>query len=306
MRGKNPRLLNSGIHPKEYYKNLWETILSGKEWRGELQNKKKNGEIYCAYEAITSIKNSQGVITHFLAIEEDFSERKRLERSKDEFISIAAHELRSPLVVIKMIATNFRDGIMGALNEDQKDAITRLCNRTDQYEKLLNRLLDLSRLESGRAKLQKEKINFSDLISEGVKNSQVLAQKKGIYISQQIAEQLPETFADKVMMVEILTNLLDNALRFAKSKILIEAKQQDHSIQVTVIDDGPGIEKEDLSLLFQKFKQIYLSQEKGYKGTGLGLALCKEIMRTHEGKIWVESEVGKGSRFCFSVPICNV
>lgn len=164
--------------------------------------------------------------------------------------------------------------------------------------------LDLSRLESGRAKIQKEKINFSDLISEEVKTFQILAQKKGVYISQHIAEPLPETFADKGMMTETLNNLLDNALRFSKTKIFIEAKQQDDSIQVTVIDDGPGIEKEDLSFLFQKFKQIYHNPEKGYKGTGLGLALCKEITKAHEGKIWVESEVEKGSRFSFSIPIC--
>ncbi len=239
----------------------------------------------------------------------DISERKRLEHMKDEFVSAVSHEMRTPLTIIKGAVSNLKDGVVGSLSEKQQGVIEMTSRNIDRLARIINDLLDLSRLESGKAKMNKGKMNSASLIQEVIQNFSNQAREKKIDLKDACLPGLPSVYADPDMIIQVLTNLLGNALRFAKSQIRVvthlnEIGEGRGRIRVSVEDDGPGIQKEDRAKLFNKFEQIHRPVEgPGYKGTGLGLAICKEIIDRHEGRIGVESVYGKGSQFYFELPL---
>jgi PAS domain S-box-containing protein len=301
--GKNPRILQSGQTPRETYKQLWETLNSGREWRGEFLNKKKNGELYWEAASISAITNGKGGITHFVGVLDDITERKKIERLKDEFVGTVSHELRSPVAIIKWSINHLKDGLAGSVTEE-KEVIASISRNCERLERMVNDVLDLSRLESGRARVNRRPIDLVPILHETVRNFQKSAEKNRVVLEMHLPPTLPDLHADPDMVVQLVTNLLDNAVRFAKGKVQIEAAVEGNSLQVSVIDDGPGIAEGDLKRLFSKFEQITRPEgPAGYKGTGLGLAICKEIVQQHDGKIWAESVVGQGSKFHFILPI---
>lgn len=241
----------------------------------------------------------------------DVTDRKKMERIKDDFINTVSHELRTPLAIIKGAVSNLRDGIIGALSEKQAHIIDITYKNTERLARLINDLLDLSRLESGKTQPKRKRTEVFSLIDDCLVNFLDEATERNLVIEKVISAELPPIYADADMFVQVLTNVLSNALRFARSKVRIVAKTSsaliDGSDQVMVEfrveDDGQGISKENMSRLFNKFEQLQRpSGGAGYKGTGLGLAICREIIDLHQGKIWAESEEGKGSSFCFMMP----
>lgn len=300
--GKNPRILQSGQTTIEKYKQLWETIASGREWRGEFLNKKKNGELYWEAASISAITNGKRGITHFVGVLDDITERKKMERLKDEFVGTVSHELRSPLAIIKWSIGHLKDGLAGSVNEE-KEVIESISRNCERLERMVNDLLDLSRLESGKAKGNRRPMNLIRILQETIQNFRKSAAKNRVILEMDLPPTLPDLYADADMVVQLVTNLLDNAIRFAKGKVQIKAEVEGNSLQVSVIDDGPGIAEGDLKRLFSKFEQITRpAGPAGYKGTGLGLAICKEIIQQHGGRIWAESVVGEGAQFHFTLP----
>ena len=240
---------------------------------------------------------------------------KELEQLKENFIGTVSHELRTPLTVIGAGISNLKDGIVGPISEKQAEVL-EISNRNVKYlGKLIDNLLDISRLQSGRTKIDKKEVDLKHLIHEVIESFQQADKKAGALIEEEIATKLPPLECDPDLIEQVLTNLLSNAIQYAKKSIMVKVevtKGADGTcadgalsfIQTSVSNDGPGIAPESLSKLFNKFVQLDRENHKNsYKGTGLGLAISKEIIEEHHGKIWVESPGKKGVAFYFTLPI---
>ncbi|MBI4208345.1 MAG: response regulator [Deltaproteobacteria bacterium] len=276
----------------------------GKEITLEVETKRYPQQVLGIHQAF--VKNIQGKIIGLVTILRDITVRKEIERMKDEFIGTVSHELRTPLMIVKGAVSNLKDGIAGELTSKQIHVAETAYRNIDRLERIINDLLDLSRLESGRANLRRSNVNLRDLIEEVLRGFHVGGGDQKIELQSDLPKQLPSVYADPDLVIQVLNNLLSNALRFAKSRVRVRARSREDApfVQIDVIDDGPGIEPEKKGFLFNKFIQLHRSQGGGgYKGTGLGLAICKEIVQLHEGQIGVENQVGKGARFYFTLPI---
>jgi signal transduction histidine kinase len=253
----------------------------------------------------------------------EIKERERMDRLKDELMSTVSHEMRNPLAVIKVVACGLRDGLRGAMSKQQLEMIAMQYRNIQRLEKIVGRILDLSRLESGKAQISPRKVSAAYLIDDTVKSFELIAESPKIKIIEEVPADLPSVYADPELFVQVLTNLIDNGLRFAHSFIRIRAEAVDRAsdavsrrpegavaaatgtkfVRISVVDDGNGIPQDRIPDLFNKFVQVNRSSKgEGYKGTGLGLAICKEIIDRHSGKIWVESAEGIGSAFRFELP----
>ncbi|HOW59175.1 MAG TPA: PAS domain-containing protein [Candidatus Omnitrophota bacterium] len=343
--GKNPRVLKSGEQPSSVYKELWETITSGKEWRGEFHNKKKNGELYWEFASISPIRDAQGVITHFLAVKEDITERKRMEddlkksmleleaqswglqkandgikslyqelevkngeleklnRLKTDFVSIVAHELRNPLGILREASSLILDGLVGTVVTEQKPYLEMVKKTSERLIHITNDLLDLAKIEAGKIELHMESFDLPVLIREVRRGVELRATKKGIQMFEKFPEEGLFVTADSEKINQVMMNLLSNAVKFTdRGSITIEVKNLGEEALCAVEDTGPGISKEDIAKLFSKFEQFGKPTKSADKGSGLGLTIAKSIVEAHGGRMWVESELGQGSRFIFTLP----
>ncbi|MBI4217796.1 MAG: PAS domain S-box protein [Elusimicrobia bacterium] len=242
----------------------------------------------------------------FNAFVRDITEDKRLERMKDDFINTVSHELRTPLAVIKGAVANLHDGVAGPLTEKQARVVASTVRNVARLSRLINDLLDLSRLESGRTRLHKTRFDFRALGDETLAIFRSEAESRKINV-EVVSGVFAPIHADADMLLQVLSNLLSNALHYARRSVKISAQMETGdapALHVCVEDDGMGIEEAHLPLLFSKFEQINRPRGgSGYKGTGLGLAICKEIIELHHGKIWAESSYGTGSKFHFVIPV---
>lgn len=236
----------------------------------------------------------------------EVKERQRMDKLKDELMSAVSHEMRTPLTVIKAIASNLIDDVKHAALKRQSHLIELQYKNVLRLQKIVDNILNLARLESGRASIRPQKLDVRYLIQETVAGFRVVAKEHRLEIDEDLPKSLPPVYADPELFVEVLSNLIDNALRFTRTRVVVAAKPAEDgskAVQISVIDDGAGIPAERIPELFNKFVQVNRSSHsEGYRGTGLGLAICKEIIERQDGKIWVESQLDRGSKFHFSLP----
>jgi len=314
--GRNPRILSSGKVNIHIYRELWETILSGKIWRGELLNKKKNGELYWESLVISPILNEKNAISHFVTIMEDISKRKTFENAlhereealhqanvtKDKFFSIIAHDLKNPFNAILGFSSLLTAEYENLSDTERRSYIENISMAANSTYSLLENLLEWSRTQTGKIKFAPTTFDLNGIINETMNLHQTQASKKGIKL---ISEVPFNTFvnADKNMVKTVLRNLFSNAVKFSASgEVRITAKRQEDFVEVCIIDTGVGIPAEGLDKLF-KLDEQYLAEGTDYeKGTGLGLILSKEFIDKHGGRIWVKSNRNTGSRFYFTLP----
>lgn len=235
-------------------------------------------------------------------------ERRKLDTVKDNFISAVSHEIRTPLTIIKASLSNMEAGINGELNPKQKEVLNNSLKNVDRLNRIIQNILDLSRLESGRASVNIRTNNLEDILGEMRDGFAQEAKQKGLELIFEIPPYLPSFESDPDMIIQVLNNLLSNALRFAENKIVVQAKEISNGtsshIEVIVRDDGEGIPPEKFHLLFNKFEQINRPMGgAGYKGTGLGLVICKEIVELLQGKIWAECSRPHCTEFHFTIPL---
>jgi PAS domain S-box-containing protein len=234
----------------------------------------------------------------------DVSERKRLDHLKDDFLGTVSHEIRTPLSILRMGIENLEASRSGRLENDESAIIVVLKRNAEKLGKLINDLLDLSRFESGRMRTAIQTVQIGSLIEEVIEGARKAAEERGLALGWGPENNLPPVQADPDLLMRILTNLLDNALRFAKSQVMVTARKAGADLEVSVANDGRGIKTEHIPTLFNKFVQVNRPVGgAGYKGTGLGLAICSEIIKLHGGRIWAESSEEGGSQFHFSVPL---
>ncbi len=261
----------------------------------------ENGERYYLF-SITAIRDKDRTITGSVLILKDITNLKEVERIKSEFITAAAHELKTPLTSIGMSIGLLKETAGEYLPEREQELLQTAYDEIHRMRALITDLLDYSKIESGKINLEMEEVSPAILFNfvQSVFKEQV--KLKNSEILMDLPEELPLIRVDVNKASWVLTNLVSNALRYidAGGQIHISAIQTGSYLQVSVHDTGPGIPEEYQTKIFQKFFQIKSQDE---RGAGLGLAICKEILRAHGGNIWVESQPGKGSTFIFTLPI---
>jgi signal transduction histidine kinase len=225
------------------------------------------------------------------------------DRLKTEFLSAMSHELRTPLNSIIGFAGILRMGIAGALNDEQKKQLNMVNDSAQHLLHLINDLLDLSRIESGRAELSDDQFDLREVVAETLAVVAPLAGKKQLLLQNHCQNQPMPLASDRRKVYQILLNLVNNAVKFSEQgTIEVSAYEDEDHWKLCVTDQGIGIKPENLPSLFQAFHQIDGSARRVYEGTGLGLYLSKKLVEMLGGQIFVSSELGKGSRFCFTLP----
>lgn len=317
--GENPRIVNSYYHNKEFFKNMWETILEGKTWKGDIKNKAKDGSYYWSKATISPLLGDNGEPEQFIAIHTDITNQKILEEKlsealknvqeselqKEEFSSMMTHELNTPLVPIKGYCEMIKDtDTFGPLNNDQLDFINKIDSNATLLERLISDLLDVQKLDMKKMSFLITEFNLGGFMDELKENNMHLMKNKKINFTLKYPKNL-NLNTDKQRLRQILDNLIRNSVDFVPIKdgmISVEVKIKEKNIIFSVQDNGPGIPKDKQSHIFKKFYQIDTSATRKHGGTGLGLVICKGIVEGLEGKIWLESEPGKGTTFFIYLP----
>lgn len=230
---------------------------------------------------------------------------RELDKVKSDFFSLMAHELRMPLASIKEGTALLLQGIgEEGFKEKRREVLTIIAEESNRLIDLVNSLLDLSKMEAGVITLNFETSDIRPIINKAVSGLEPLAMTKNVSIQMEILEDLPHLKMDRERIFQAVANLIGNAVKFTPGggRITISAQTMDKAVRVSVADTGPGIPKEDLNAIFNKFQQAAMTRYNKIKGTGLGLAMVKHIINAHGGTVWVESEIGRGSVFVFLLP----
>lgn len=232
---------------------------------------------------------------------------RELDQLKSAFVSIVSHELRTPMTSIKGYVENMLEGLTGALTERQSHYLQRVKYNVERLTRLINDLLDLSRIETGRVELRQEWLCIRDLTNEVVDSFQAMAQAKGLNITVQHPATMPRIKADRDKLIQVLTNLVQNAVKFTPQGGHVRLQTQTLEtgfVQVSVQDTGCGIRADEMDKVFLRFYRGESAPSEA-RGAGLGLTIAKSLVELHGGRIWVESSSGEGSRFIFIVPVAH-
>ncbi|HOX09509.1 MAG TPA: ATP-binding protein [Candidatus Omnitrophota bacterium] len=225
-------------------------------------------------------------------------------RIKADFTSMVSHELRTPLTAIKEGISLVLDGTTGPLNKNQEEFLSIAKRNVDRLARLINDVLDLQKLESGKMVFSLAPEDINGAVREVYDTMITMARDKALDIVLELSEGIPKVVFDRDKIIQVLANLVNNAVKLTdKGRITVRTEIKDGLLRVTVKDEGPGIRKEDLPKLFRRFEQLEKGTERRTGGTGLGLAISKDIIERHGGTIWAESEFGQGASFIFTIPI---
>ncbi|WP_064197007.1 MULTISPECIES: sensor histidine kinase [Emticicia] len=264
---------------------------------------KKSQELMAVNKELKQKSNELKLLTEQLQSANE--QLKLTDKLKDDFLATVTHEIRTPLTSIKALSEILYDN-EDIEHEERQHFLNTIIKESDRLSRLINQVLDLEKFESGKVRIVQESINFQEIINDSLDSIEQLAKEKGVKIKTVIDKNLPKLIGDRDRLMQVILNLLSNAVKFTeanKGLITITAYNEENNLLFNVIDDGAGIAKEYQELIFDKFYQAHDQTIKKPKGSGLGLAISKRIIELHNGKIWVESEVGKGTKFSFSIPI---
>lgn len=235
----------------------------------------------------------------------DITAEKKVDQMKNEFVSTVSHELRTPLTSIKGYIDLILEGEAGEINEIQREFLNTVKQNNDRLVALINDLLDISRIESGRVHLRIKPVNFYEIVDETVNTFKTLIDKKSLNLSVSFHDEPPIVNVDRDRICQVMANLLSNAIKYtpANGKIGIDVVNVDGEVFISIKDTGIGISLDDQQYLFTKFYRVDSSLTREIGGSGLGLSICKTIIELHGGRIWVDSEAGKGSVFTIAFPV---
>ncbi len=319
--GQNPRILSSGQMPIGYYKNLWQTILSGEEWKGEFINKKKSGEIYWESASISPVVDANGKIAYFVAIKEDTTNRKKImeelksakkkaesaTRAKSEFLATMSHEIRTPMNAIMGMSHLMMDT---ELSDTQYGYLSNIQSAADSLLTIINDILDLSKIEAGKMEFESVEFEWHQIIEKIFNVLKFTANEKKLELIYSFGKNIPQVMVgDPTRLSQVIMNLVGNAVKYTPSGevwvhtelVSLPESKENIVLRVSIKDTGIGISDSNLSSLFTPFTQADSSTTRKYGGTGLGLVIAKRLVNKMGGDIEVQSVPGKGSTFSFTV-----
>lgn len=318
--GKTPQILRAKNTPPEVYADLWKTILSEKNWQGELEDRRKDGTHFWAHVIITPVRNHHGRVSHFVAMHEDITERKEAElkllsardqaelatRAKSEFLSTMSHELRTPLNAIIGFSELMKSAMFGPLGNKAYEQYAHDIHESGSHLlEIINDILDISAIESGNMELHESALDMGRIFASVRKMSGPRAQKKSIQIEMSNQANTPALFADERRVKQMLLNLVSNAVKFTPDggQVWLEGGVgDDGGIQVRVRDTGIGMSAVGIKKALTRFGQVDSSLARRYEGAGLGLPLTKELAELHGGTIDIESVPGEGTTVTILFP----
>ncbi len=305
--GKNASEVWGGNMSNDFYKKMWHTIkIEKKAFFGEVTNRRKNGKLYAAEIRIAPILDSKNQVQFFVGVERDVGKEKEADQAKADFISFASHQLRTPLTVINWNMEMLRSTDAGNLSSEQKKYMVEIDRGGKRMVRLINALLNISRLESENIKVEPKPTDIIELISNVVSEINVFARSKNCSVTfHKPVQMLPPVNLDSPLFRQVITNLLNNATRYSKTKkcnVEVDFKEIDGYYQVDVKDEGVGIPARVQNKIFDKFFRADNAVKIDTQGTGLGLYIAKKIVEISGGRIWFESVEGKGSVFHFTIP----
>jgi len=227
-----------------------------------------------------------------------------LDRVRTEFVSAVSHELRTPLAIVHQLLLLIYDETAGPLNDKQREILVKIRYNMDRQKNIIDKMLDISRLESKELSFRYSLANIKDLLEDSKDFFKELAAEKNIKLSYDLPDEDINIFIDAERVIQIITNLINNAIKFTgeNGEIKVEVKLLEHKVRIGVRDTGIGIAKPDLARVFDKFVQVSQSDAAKRQGIGLGLTIVKKLVEKHGGEIWIESEPGAGSRVYFTLP----
>lgn len=304
----SPEFQPDGMKSVEKAKQMVDIALEKGANFFEWKHKRINGREFYATVLLTRMELKGQTLLQ--ATVRDVTKNKEAEEKMEEavrmklhFISIVSHELRAPITTIKEGVSLVLDGVLGNINAKQKDLLAAAKKNIDRLTRLVTDVLDFQKMDAGMMRFDVKKNDINKVIREAKEETEILVSGKGLKFILKCDNKLPRINFDRDKVIQVLTNLINNACKFTdEGAITIMSKQTDNSVEVCVQDTGDGIEKKDLLRLFEPFVQLDAGEKK-VGGTGLGLAISKEIIHGHGGKIWAESILGKGTTFHFKLPI---
>lgn len=302
--GQDHKILNSGHHPDEFFKDMWETIKSGHVWQGDVKNKKKNGEYYWVRTTIVPFLDKSGKPYQYASIRTDITEQINAKeeaddanRAKSEFLSRMSHELRTPLNAILGFSQLLELDDEPSLTESQLDNLKEISNAGHHLLNLINEILDLARIESGKIEINLEPVVFEDVINDCVNLVIPLAEKREITINVEELRDVPMVMADRIRIKQVLLNLLSNAVKYNKHRGRVHVATEmssDKKLRINVTDTGTGIPVNRQGELFTSFARL---GKETTEGTGIGLVITKHLVEIMGGEIGFVSNPGEGSTF---------
>ena len=305
MQGNTPALWGQQMEAS-FYKKMWNTIKTKKEpFVAVLKNKRKNGNIYYAEIRINPIFGDNGNIKFFLGIERDITAQVEMEQLRGDFISIASHQLKTPLTTVKWyLEVLMRDD---NIEGDQLMLVTNAYSGAQRMSTVVNDLLNVSRLDSKKIKVTPEPIQLEYFLLDIISNSKPLIHDGGGIDFKKPSKELPRIPVDRVLLSQVVQNLITNAISYTpdskKCHLIIEIRQDGKNCIISIQDNGIGIPNDVGDKIFEKFFREKRAQKQDTSGSGLGLYICKKIMEAGGGKIWFESEENKGTTFYLSFPM---
>jgi PAS domain S-box-containing protein len=318
--GRKPDILKSGRTPPAVYEDMWKTLLRGEEWRGEIEDRHKDGGFFWASVLISPVRDQNGAITHFVAMHEDITARRRAEesvreakeqaevasRAKSELLANMSHELRTPLNAIIGFSQTILEEYFGPIgNEKYREYIGDINASGSHLLDLINDILDVSAVEAGRMELHDETLDVAEICDSAIRILATKAQERHVTMTGLREKTLPALRADRRRLKQIFLNLLSNAVKFTPEDGSVTCDAWlagDGWLAVVVADTGIGMDEAGIAKALTLFGQVDSSLSRSHEGTGLGLPLTKGLMELHGGTLSVESRPNAGTRIVLRFP----
>lgn len=302
--GETPVLWGKNMS-KEFYEKLWHTIkIEKKTFQGELRNKRKNGEEFVGDLHITPVLDEKNEILFFVGIQRDITKAKEIERAKSEFVSMAAHQLRTPLTTMSLIAEALVRGQKENLDDEGKEYLNDIVKTTQGMSDMIGKFLNVSRIELGLFKVNPAPVNVDQVIENILLEVHQQACEKKISIEKSIPRELPVLALDTNILKLALENILSNSIKYTEQNGLIKVSLQnvDGGIEIVVADTGCGIPKSEQEKIFEKLYRAKNVTKTVKEGLGLGLYVVKSTLEQSGARVWVESEEGRGTEMHIFIP----
>jgi len=305
--GKKTGALWKTPKPIEYYKKFWETIKIQKQtFKSEIQNRRKNGQLYTSMISVSPILDKNGGILYFIGIERDVTKEKEIDKVKTEFVSLASHQLRTPLSAVNWYTEMLLAGDAGTVTPDQRKYLKEIYKSNQRMVDLVNALLNVSHLELGTFAIEPELTDLTQLTQSVIDEQKPQIDEKKIKISSSFEKAIPRILVDQKLRRIVIQNILSNAVKYTPEggtvELFLSIDKKTKNLLLKVSDTGYGIPKHQQDKIFSKFFRADNIRGKDTEGTGLGLYIVKSIIEHSGGDVWFESEENKGSTFFVTLP----